>query len=190
MGEGSGATAVFWAVLAAIVVAGVIYRMQRILSLHEIVQLSLQGVGGLVPMAILMMLAFAMNATCNELETGKYVATVTQPLLHAGFIPALLFSISCFIAFSTGTSWGTFGIMMPIGIPLVLGLDGNLALAVSAILGGGVFGDHCSPISDTTVISSMATACDHIDHVKTQLPYALSVAFVAMIGYLAAGFLF
>jgi len=97
--------------------------------------------------------------------------------------------ISCLIAFSTGTSWGTFGIMMPIGIPLVTATGGSLPLAVAAVLGGGVFGDHCSPISDTTVISSMATASDHIDHVKTQLPYALIAAAVAVAGYLLAGWL-
>jgi len=190
LGEGSGATAVFWAVLAAIVVAGVLYLAQRIMTLHEVVDLVLKGAGGLVPMATIMMLAFAINATCNELGTGKYVASVATPLLWPGFVPVVLFAVSCFIAFSTGTSWGTFGIMMPIGVPLVVAAGGSLPLAVSAILGGGVFGDHCSPISDTTVVSSMATASDHIDHVKTQLPYALLAAGVAVIGYLIAGLAF
>ena len=152
MGEGSGATAVFWAVLAAIFVAGVLYLVQKILTLHEIVDLVLRGAGGLVPMATIMMLAFAINSTCNELGTGKYVASISEPFLKAGFIPVVLFMVSCFIAFSTGTSWGTFGIMMPIGVPLIIAAGGSLPLAVSAILGGGVFGDHCSPISDTTVI--------------------------------------
>jgi len=187
MGEGSGATAVFWAVLAAIVVASLLYLAQRILSLHEIMELILKGAGGLVPMATIMILAFAINSTCNELGTGKYVATVAEPFLKAGLVPAVLFLVSCFIAFSTGTSWGTFGIMMPIGVPLVLATGGSLPLAVSAVLGGGVFGDHCSPISDTTVISSMASACDHIDHVKTQLPYALLAAAVALLAYLVVG---
>ena len=189
LGEGSGETAVFWAVLAAITVAGILYMAQRILTLHEVMDLVLKGAGGLVPMATIMMLAFAINATCNELGTGKYVASVASPLLWPGFVPAVLFAVSCFIAFSTGTSWGTFGIMMPIGVPLVVATGGNLPLAVAAVLGGGVFGDHCSPISDTTVISSMATASDHIDHVKTQLPYALTAATVAFLGYLIAGML-
>ncbi len=189
LGEGSGATAVFWAVLAAITVAGILYMAQRILTLHEVMDLVLKGAGGLVPMATIMMLAFAINATCNELGTGKYVASVASPLLWPGFVPAVLFLVSCFIAFSTGTSWGTFGIMMPIGVPLVVATGGSLPLAVAAVLGGGVFGDHCSPISDTTVISSMATASDHIDHVKTQLPYALAAATVAFLGYLIAGML-
>jgi len=189
LGEGSGATAVFWAVSAAIAVAGALYMVQRIMTLHEVVDLVLKGTGGLVPMAAIMMLAFAINAICNDLGTGSYVASVAQVFLHGRLVPAALFVISCLIAFSTGTSWGTFGIMMPIGIPLVTATGGSLPLAVAAVLGGGVFGDHCSPISDTTVISSMATASDHIDHVKTQLPYALIAAAVAVAGYLLAGWL-
>jgi len=190
MGEGSGATAVLWAVLSAIFVAGALYLWQKILSLHEVMDLILKGAGGLVPMAVIMMLAFAINSTCNELGTGKYVASVTEPFLKPGLIPAILFVVSSFIAFSTGTSWGTFGIMMPIGVPLILATGGSLPLTVSAIMGGGVFGDHCSPISDTTVISSMATASDHIDHVKTQLPYALFVAGITTILYLIIGMAF
>jgi Na+/H+ antiporter NhaC len=167
--------------------AALLYLVQRILSLAEVVGLTLKGAGGLVPMAAVMILAFAINATCNALGTGPYVASVVEPLLSPALLPALLFLTACFIAFSTGTSWGTFGIMMPIGVPLAVAMGGSLPLTVAAILGGGVFGDHCSPISDTTVISSMATASDHIDHVKTQLPYALLAAAVALVGYLVAG---
>jgi len=134
-----------------------------------------------------MVLAFAINNTCSAMETGPYVASLVEPWLSPALLPFLLFVCACFIAFSTGTSWGTFGIMMPIGIPLVAAMGGSLPLVVAAILGGGVFGDHCSPISDTTVISSMATACDHIDHVRTQLPYALVAAAIAGVGYLIAG---
>lgn len=188
MGEGSGSTAVFWAVLAAIVAGGVMYRIQGIFNLNEIMNLVLKGAGGLIPMAVIMILAFAINSTCNEMGTGKWVAGVAQRFLAPGFVPLVLFLVSCFIAFSTGTSWGTFGIMMPIGVPLALASgDASLAMAVAAILGGGVFGDHCSPISDTTVISSMATASDHIDHVRTQLPYALVAAGVASAVYLVLG---
>jgi len=187
LGEGSGATAVLWAVLAAVTVAGILYRAQGIFTFHEIMDLVLKGAGGLVPMAAIMMLAFAIGSTCSELGTGAYVAGLAQAWLKPGFVPAVLFAVSCFIAFSTGTSWGTFGIMMPLGVPLALASGGSLPLTVAAVLGGGVFGDHCSPISDTTVISSMASACDHVDHVKTQLPYALAAATVALAGYLIAG---
>jgi tetracycline resistance efflux pump len=107
-------------------------------------------------------------------------------------VAPLVFLVSCVIAFSTGTSWGTFAIMIPLAAPLVerFNIEGaavSLPLVVSAVLGGGVFGDHCSPISDTTVVSSMASASDHIDHVRTQLPYALLCGAGAVALYLVAG---
>jgi Na+/H+ antiporter NhaC len=97
--------------------------------------------------------------------------------------------VACFIAFATGTSWGTFAIMMAIAVPMAQAMDVSIPLAVGAVLGGGVFGDHCSPISDTTIISSMASASDHIDHVKTQLPYALLAGAAAALMYLILGLL-
>ena len=96
-------------------------------------------------------------------------------------LPAVVFVISSFIAFSTGTSWGTFAIMLAISIPMANIHDANLTIVVAATLGGGIFGDHCSPISDTSIISSMASASDHIDHVKTQLPYALVVGSISIL---------
>jgi Na+/H+ antiporter NhaC len=136
-----------------------------------------------------MMLAFSISDVSNKLGTGIYVATVTKAWLTPQLLPFILFVISSFIAFSTGTSWGTFAIMMAISVPMAHAQDANLYLVVAATIGGGVFGDHCSPISDTTIISSMASASDHIDHVKTQLPYALSVGTVTAILYLILGFL-
>jgi Na+/H+ antiporter NhaC len=97
--------------------------------------------------------------------------------------------VSCFIAFSIGSSWGTFGIMLAIAIPMAKEMDANVYIAIAAVMGGGVFGDHCSPISDTTILSSMASASDHIDHVKTQLPYAMIAGGAAAILYLIVGFL-
>ena len=102
-------------------------------------------------------------------------------------LPAILFGIGCFIAFATGTSWGTFAVMIPIAVPMVAVLPGSDALLLAAVLGGGIFGDHCSPISDTTIISSMAAGADHIDHVNTQLPYALAAAVPATLLYLVLG---
>ena len=101
----------------------------------------------------------------------------------------LIFLLACFIAFSTGTSWGTFAIMIPIVIPMVEILDLSAPLTVAAALGGGIFGDHCSPISDSTIVASMISATDHIDHVRTQLPYALIAASGAMILFVGFGFL-
>ncbi|HSR68025.1 MAG TPA: Na+/H+ antiporter NhaC family protein [Acidobacteriota bacterium] len=184
---GSGSKAVLWAVVTALVVAAISYRLQGVLNLHESIDLTINGAKPLLPVAALLMLAFAIGATCTELGTGPYVAKLAQAALPAAIIPALIFLLSCFIAFSTGTSWGTFAIMMPIAIPMVtlIGLDQSLTIA--AVLGGGVFGDHCSPISDTSIISSMAAATDHIDHVRTQAPYAATAAALAVTLFLLLG---
>jgi len=187
--HGSGSTAVFWSVMLAIAVAGVMYRFQRLMSMKEIMDMILKGAGGMISLALLMMLAFSLGNTCRGLGTGVYVAKVTSSFLNPGLVPALVFAVSAFIAFSTGTSFGTFALMIPLAIPLVNTLDVNLPLVVSAVLGGGVFGDHCSPISDTTMVASMASACDHIDHVNTQLPYALISAGLAFVLYVVLGFI-
>jgi len=186
---GSGSTAVFWAVLMGIFTAAVLYKVQRIFSLKEILDLVLKGIGGLIPMGLLMVLAFALGSVCDAIGTGPYVAQLASATLPPALIIPLVFLIACFISFATGTSWGTYAIMIPIAIPLVLALNLNLPLMVSAVMGGGVFGDHCSPVSDTTLIASMASACDLIDHVKTQLPYALTSAGIALGLYLIIGFL-
>jgi tetracycline resistance efflux pump len=187
--QGSGSTSVFWAVLAALLTAAILYQVQRIFKLNEMVDLFFKGVGGLMPMAILMVLAFAIGATCKELGTGIYVATQAKELLSPALVPAIVFLVSAFIAFSTGTSFGTFAIMIPIAVPMAFSMDVNLSAAIAAVLGGGVFGDHCSPISDTTIVASMASASDHIDHVRTQLPYSILVGSVALLFYLAVGIL-
>jgi len=187
--QGSGSTSVFWAVLAAIVVGAVSYMGQGLLNLREVTDLFFKGLGGLMPLALLMMLAFAIGETCRELGTGIYVAQLAREWVQPEFVPLVLFLTSGFIAFSTGTSWGTFGIMLPIAIPMIELIGGSLSVSVGAVLSGGIFGDHCSPISDTTIISSIASASDHIDHVRTQLPYALLAALGAALLYLLIGLL-
>jgi Na+/H+ antiporter NhaC len=182
--EGSGSTAVFWAVLAAIVVAAGMYLAQRFFSLREVMDLTMKGIGGLVPLAILMILAFSIGSTCKVMGTGPYVAGVASRWIHPNLVPPIVFLVACFIAFSTGTSWGTFAIMLPIAIPMATIMHASLPMTLAAVLGGGVFGDHCSPISDTTIVSSMASASDHIDHVRTQLPYAMTAALIAVTIYL------
>jgi Na+/H+ antiporter NhaC len=190
IGEGSGSTAVLWAVLTAIVVGALLYRAQKIFRLQEIIDLIFKGVGGLIPLALLMMLAFAIGKVCRDLGTGIYAAEISKAWLSPSLVPLIVFLVASFIAFSTGTSWGTFAIMIPIGLQMAQIMDASIYLTVAAALGGGVFGDHSSPISDTTIISSMASASDHIDHVKTQLPYALIAGFFAALFYLIAGLFF
>ncbi|MGD2246733.1 MAG: Na+/H+ antiporter NhaC family protein [Candidatus Aminicenantes bacterium] len=186
--EGSGSTSVLWSVIAGLVVGAVAYRAQGLMRTREITDIFMKGVGGLIPLASLMILAFAIGDTCDALGTGPFVAQAAKSTLPSGVIPALVFLISCFIAFSTGTSWGTFAIMIPIAVPMINLIGLHPGLIVAAVLGGGVFGDHCSPISDTTIISSMAAAADHIDHVRTQLPYAFTAAGFALLFYLIFGF--
>jgi Na+/H+ antiporter NhaC len=189
LGKGSGSTAVLWAVLTAIFVGAILYRIQKIFKLRELIDLVFKGVGGLIPLALLMMLAFAIGKVCRDLGTGIYVADVSKAWLSPALVPVIVFLVAGFIAFSTGTSWGTFAIMIPIGMQMASIMDASIYLTIAAALGGGVFGDHSSPISDTTIISSMASASDHIDHVKTQLPYALIAGIIAATLYLIVGIL-
>ena len=188
IGKGSGSSAVLYAVITALLVAMAMYFIQGIMKPKEAVALTLKGISELMPLALLMLLAFAIGDACKELETGVYIANVTKGWLSPELLPAVVFIISSFIAFSTGTSWGTFAIMLAISIPMSNIHGADLTIIVAATLGGGVFGDHCSPISDTSIISSMASASDHIDHVKTQLPYVLiggliTTALYVLIGY-------
>ena len=189
IGNGSGSTSVLTSVSCAILVAMILYRSQKIMGIKEMVDLSVKGMSGMISLALIMVLAFAIGSLCKELGTGIYVAESTRSWLTPSLVPAIVFVVSCFIAFSTGTSWGTFAIMISIAVPMAQSFDTNIYLVIGAALGGGVFGDHCSPISDTTIISSMASASDHIDHVKTQLPYALVSGGIAFLLYLIIGFI-
>ncbi len=187
IGQGSGSTSVLYSVVTAILVAFALNKSQKIMGIKEMIDLSLKGMSGMVSLALLMVLAFALSSLCKELGTGQYVADVSKAWLSPKLVPAIVFLVSCFIAFSTGTSWGTFAIMISIAVPMARGMEANVYMAIAAAIGGGVFGDHCSPISDTTIISSMASASDHIDHVKTQLPYALLSGGIALVLYLVLG---
>jgi Na+/H+ antiporter NhaC len=173
---GSGSQAVLWGVVIGLLVGAVAYAVQGIMRLDEMSENVIKGIQGLVPLVIVLSLAFTIGATTRALGTGVFVAQAAQATLNPGVIPAIVFLLACFIAFATGTSWGTFAIMIPIVMPMVTLLDLHPALTLAAALGGGIFGDHCSPISDSTIVASMASATDHIDHVRTQLPYALVAA--------------
>ena len=189
IGRGSGSSAVLYAVTTSILFSMILYRVQGIMKVRKMVSLILKGISELMPLALLMMLAFSISHVCNSLGTGPYVAGITEGWLSPALLPAIVFVLSSFIAFSTGTSWGTFAIMISIALPMAEMHGANLFLVLAATMGGGVFGDHCSPISDTTMISSMASASDHIDHVKTQMPYALLAGLITTLLYLILGFL-
>ncbi|NLG61880.1 MAG: C4-dicarboxylate ABC transporter [Candidatus Cloacimonetes bacterium] len=184
---GSGSTSVLWAVLAALAVAWVMLVAQRIFTVNELTQVGLKGAGGLVGLALVLLLALALGGVTRDLGTGQYVANLTAGLLPPYILLPLTFLVAGGIAFATGTSWGTFAIMLPIAVPAAAAMGLPLSPFVAASLAGGVFGDHASPISDTTIVSSMAAATDHIDHVRTQLPYALLAGGIATIAFAITG---
>lgn len=188
--EGSGSTSVLWAVLLALLVLWSMVLAGKRARLDELMNTFLKGAGGFLPVAMILLFALALGDVAGLLGTGVYVAQITQETIPLVLLLPLLFLVSSFIAFSIGSSWGTFAIMIPLAMQIVLSLELPPALFLAAVLSGSVFGDHASPISDTTVVSSMAAATDHIDHVRTQLPYALISAGLATTGFLLVGMFF
>lgn len=185
--EGSGSTSVLWAVLIALGTAWAIVLGSRRATLETLMQLFLKGAGGLLPVAMILLFSLALGDVANALGTGVFVAQLAQETIPSALLLPLLFLLSAFIAFSIGSSWGTFAIMIPLAMQIVAALDMNASVFLAAVLSGAVFGDHASPISDTTVVASMAAATDHIDHVRTQLPYALISAGLATVAFFVSG---
>ncbi len=188
---GSGSKSVLYATALATLVA----YLQMLLNGHyphgELVKIGFHGMSDLLPLVTILLLALALGSSLGELGTGDYIAGIVSGTLPKFLVPAMLFIAGALISFSTGTSWGTFAILIPLGMPLVGAMDLPPSLLLAAILGGGVFGDHCSPISDTTAVSSIASGCDLLEHVRTQLPYALFGGSIAFLMYIVTGlFLF
>jgi Na+/H+ antiporter NhaC len=146
--------------------------------------------GEILPLVTIVLFSLALGASLRELGTGVFIAGLVGEFLPVYLVVPMLFLAGSLISFSTGTSWGTFAILIPIGVPLIpeMGLPPSLVLA--AILGGGVFGDHCSPISDTTAVSAIASGCDLLEHVRTQLPYAVTAGLITLAMYLVVGLVF
>lgn len=181
-----------WGSLAGCIVAVTLSVAQRLLTLQEALEAWVGGLRGMVIAMVILVLAWSLGAVTQEVGTAQFLAAVLEGNLPLELLPVVVFVTAAAIAFSTGTSWGTMAILIPVVIPLTVSLGGGgnfdggehysiLLGAISSVLAGSIFGDHCSPISDTTVMSSMASGCDHIDHVRTQLPYALLVGAFSMI---------
>ncbi len=184
---GSGSTSVLWAVLGALLVAGLLSVSQRLLSLAKASDVVLQGAAALTGMALVLLLALALGDVTRELGTGEYVAGVVAGRVPLPILLPLLFIVAGVIAFSTGSSWGAFAIMLPISVPVAVAVGAPIAPFVAVALSGGIFGDHSSPISDTTIVASLASSSDHIEHVRTQLPYALLAGAVAIVAFAGVG---
>jgi Na+/H+ antiporter NhaC len=121
------------------------------------------------------------------LGTASYIVDLVRPFIVPAILPVMVFIVASLMSFATGTSWGTWALMMPIAMPIAIAADVNLYLVAGAVLSGGAFGDHCSPISDTCILASMASNTNHMQHVRTQMPYAIAVGVAAVFGFLAAG---
>lgn len=184
---GSGSTSVLWAVLLALASCWLLVLFDRRGNVDELMRTFLRGAGGLLPVAVILLFALALGDVANLLGTGTYVAQLAREAIPLSLLLPLLFILSAFIAFSIGSSWGTFAIMIPLAMQIALSLDINPGYFLAAVLSGSIFGDHASPISDTTVVASMASATDHIDHVRTQLPYALTCAALATPAFFLLG---
>jgi len=187
LAAGNGSKSVLYATVLAILVAYLQLLFSGLFDHLKLIRIGFDGMGELLPLVAIVLLALALGSSLRDLGTGIYIAGLVGENLPQFLIPAMLFLAGGLISFSTGTSWGTFAILIPLGMPLAISLDLPPSLLLSAILGGGVFGDHCSPISDTTAVSAIASGCNLLEHVKTQLPYALFAGGIALGMYVVAG---
>jgi len=190
----------FWASLSGCCVAIFMSVTQRILTISEAMNAWFLGARSMVLAMVILTLAWSIGAVTKEMGTAPYLTQILKDVIHPHWIPALTFVLAAIMSFATGSSWGSMAILIPLVLPLSWTLSSSMGLepimiqttffaTTASVLGGAIFGDHCSPISDTTVMSSMASACNHIDHVRTQLPYALLVAIVCLVGgSIPAGF--
>ncbi len=184
--------ALLWGSFGGAVVAIALSLGQKLLNLRECISAAVGGFKSMMIAMIILVLAWSLGSVTEAIGTSLFLQTILSDRIAVQLIPVIVFVTSGAMAFATGTSWGTMAIMLPVAIPLVVGLGGLDVLpggaldaillgSISSVLAGAIWGDHCSPISDTTVLSSTASACDHVDHVKTQLPYALAVGILSML---------
>ena len=168
-----------------------LYQVRRVLKFSECMACIPEGFKSMVPAIMILSFAWTLKAMKDSLGADVYVATVVASSARSflNFLPAIIFVVGCFLAFATGTSWGTFGILIPIVVAVFENSNPDLMIiSISACMAGAVCGDHCSPISDTTIMASAGAQCEHVNHVTTQLPYAVTAAVVSFISYIIAGF--
>ena len=168
-----------------------LYQVRRVLKFSECMACIPEGFKSMVPAIMILSFAWTLKAMTDSLGADVYVATVVASSARSllNFLPAIMFVVGCFLAFATGTSWGTFGILIPIVVAVFENSNPDLMIiSISACMAGAVCGDHCSPISDTTIMASAGAQCEHVNHVTTQLPYAVTAAAVSFVSYIIAGF--
>ena len=175
-----------------LVVTVLLYMVRRVLSFRDCMACIPEGFKSMVPAILILTFAWTLKSMTDSLGAAEYVAALVKSSATGlvNMLPAIIFLVACFLAFATGTSWGTFGILIPIVVHVFENTPGNLMIiSISACMAGAVCGDHCSPISDTTIMASAGAQCDHVNHVSTQLPYAIVAAVVSFITYIFAGFI-
>ncbi|KAA3638805.1 MAG: Na+/H+ antiporter NhaC family protein [Proteobacteria bacterium] len=200
IGNSDAFKAMLWASIAATLVAIVMSVSQRILTMEDTMEAWYEGMKPMLQAIVILVLAWSLAAITEQLKTSLYISSLLQDSLSYYWLPVLTFLLAALTAFATGSSWGTMGILIPLIIPItwnVMSAQGVLDaeylhiihISIASILAGAVWGDHCSPISDTTILSSMASGCDHIEHVRTQIPYAMYAGgFAILIGIIPASF--
>ncbi len=179
------ASAYFLATLSCIFIV----TMKKIMSLTQAIESVIGGCKSMMPVLIMLVAAFGLGSICADMKTAHYLAEVTLPFIPSSMLAAVIFVISVGISFATGSANGTQAIIIPLAVPLAIAADAPLIIVISAAVTGGLFGDHCSPISDTSILSSMGCACDPVDHARTQLPYAMVAATAAFITFIVSGFI-
>ncbi|MBC2575753.1 Na+/H+ antiporter NhaC family protein [Peptostreptococcus canis] len=184
--------ALFQSAVFSSIVAIIMAKFKKIYSISEAIEVWIDGMKTLMITGVILILAWSLSSVIKEVGTAKFLITYLSDSIPAFLLPTIIFVLGAIISFSTGTAYGTMGILMPLAIPLAHSINpdmGYVVVSTSAVLTGAIFGDHCSPISDTTILSSMGAGCNHIDHVKTQLPYAAYIAACTILfGYIPAGF--
>lgn len=185
--QGSGSKSVLYSTSLACLVAYTMMIASKRFNHKQMTEIGFNGMSELLPLVTIVLLSLALGASLKLLGTGLFISGLVADNLPLFLVPAMLFIAGGLMSFTTGTSWGTFALLIPIGMPLVINLGLPAPLVLAAILGGGVFGDHCSPISDTTAVSAVASGCDLLEHVRTQLPYALFGGGLTLIAYIVAG---
>ena len=183
--------ALFQSAIISSIVAILMAVFKKIFKVSEAIEIWIDGMKSLLMTAVILILAWSLSSVIKDLGTAKFLVTLLSGSMPAFLLHSVIFILGSIISFSTGTAYGTMGILMPLAIPLAHSINPEISFIVistSAVLTGAIFGDHCSPISDTTILSSMGAGCNHIDHVKTQMPYALFVASITVLfGYIPAG---
>lgn len=186
--QGAGMQSLLWGCILAVVTICILCVAQKLFSVDEVINEMFKGMGTMLPVAGILLFGFTMGNLVKDLDTGNYLTSVFMGVLSPALLPALSFLLCMLLSFATGTSMGTMAIMSVICLPMAISMGISIPLVAGAVFGGSIFGDHASPISDTTIMSCATTGCDIIDHVKTQMPYVLIFAAISLVLYVVLGF--